>query len=93
MSNYFTQMCRGSEAGSYLRLIDFCITQRWVLEKSDLRAVDFHSGVPAVRISLIHGDPGRFPDPSQNTKPLHLTQSKILNPYTLLNPQDKILNP
>jgi len=25
--NYFTEMCSGSEAGSYLRLIDFCITQ------------------------------------------------------------------
>jgi len=23
MNNYFTQMCSGSEAGSYLRLIDF----------------------------------------------------------------------
>ena len=27
-NNYFTEMCSGSEAGSYLRLIDFCITQR-----------------------------------------------------------------
>ena len=25
--NYFTEICSGSEAGSYLRLIDFCITQ------------------------------------------------------------------
>ena len=25
--NYFTEMCSGSEKGSYLRLIDFCITQ------------------------------------------------------------------
>ena len=25
--NYFTEMCSGSEEGSYLRLIDFCITQ------------------------------------------------------------------
>ena len=25
--NYFTEMCSGSEAGSFLRLIDFCITQ------------------------------------------------------------------
>ena len=24
---YLTEMCSGSEAGSYLRLIDFCITQ------------------------------------------------------------------
>jgi len=24
---YFTEMCSGSESGSYLRLIDFCITQ------------------------------------------------------------------
>jgi len=24
---YFTEMCSGSEAGSYLRLIDLCITQ------------------------------------------------------------------
>jgi len=23
--NYFTEMCSGSEEGSYLRLIDFCI--------------------------------------------------------------------
>ena len=23
-NNYFTEMCSGSEAGSYLRLIDFC---------------------------------------------------------------------
>ena len=23
----FTEMCSGSEAGSYLRLIDFCITE------------------------------------------------------------------
>jgi len=26
-NNYFTEMCSGSEAGSYARLIDFCITQ------------------------------------------------------------------
>ena len=26
-NKYFTKMCSGSEAGSYLRLIDFCITQ------------------------------------------------------------------
>ena len=26
-NNYFTEMCSGSEEGSYLRLIDFCITQ------------------------------------------------------------------
>jgi len=26
-NNYFTEMCSGSEAGSYLRLIDVCITQ------------------------------------------------------------------
>jgi len=26
-NNWFTEMCSGSEAGSYLRLIDFCITQ------------------------------------------------------------------
>ena len=26
-SNYFTEMCSGSEAGSYFRRIDFCITQ------------------------------------------------------------------
>ena len=26
-NNYFTEMCSGSEAGSCLRLIDFCITQ------------------------------------------------------------------
>ena len=26
-NNYFTEMCSGSEAGSYLRLIYFCITQ------------------------------------------------------------------
>ena len=25
--NYFTEMCSGSEESSYLRLIDFCITQ------------------------------------------------------------------
>ena len=26
-NNYFTEMCSGSEEGSYLMLIDFCITQ------------------------------------------------------------------
>jgi len=26
-NNHFTEMCSGSEAGSYLRLIDSCITQ------------------------------------------------------------------
>ena len=26
LNNYFTEMCSGSEASSYLRLIDFCIT-------------------------------------------------------------------
>jgi len=26
-NNYFAEMCSGSEEGSYLRLIDFCITQ------------------------------------------------------------------
>ena len=25
-AHYFTEMCSGSEAGSYLRLIDVCIT-------------------------------------------------------------------
>ena len=25
--NYFTEMCSGSGAGSYSRLVDFCITQ------------------------------------------------------------------
>jgi len=25
-NNFFTEMCSGSEAGSYLRLIDLCIT-------------------------------------------------------------------
>jgi len=25
--NYFVEMCSGSEEGSYLRLIDFCIAQ------------------------------------------------------------------
>ena len=25
--NFFTKMCSGSEAGSYSRLVDFCITQ------------------------------------------------------------------
>ena len=29
-NNYFTEMCSGSEAGSYLRLIDVCITQLWL---------------------------------------------------------------
>jgi len=27
MNNHFTEICSGSEAGSYLRLIDSCITQ------------------------------------------------------------------
>ena len=26
-NNYCTEMCSGAKAGSYLRLIDFCITQ------------------------------------------------------------------
>ena len=26
-NKYFTEMCSGSEAGSYLRFIDLCITQ------------------------------------------------------------------
>ena len=26
-NNYFTQVCSGAEAGSYVRLIDLCITQ------------------------------------------------------------------
>jgi len=26
-NNYFTELCCGSEAGSYLRLIHFCTTQ------------------------------------------------------------------
>jgi len=26
-NNHFTEVCSGSEAGSYLRLIDSCITQ------------------------------------------------------------------
>ena len=29
--NYLTEMCSGSEAGSYLRLIDLCITEQVVL--------------------------------------------------------------
>ena len=39
MNNYFTEMCSGSETGSYSRLIDFCIKcgmfarrRTWVLE-------------------------------------------------------------
>ena len=26
-NNYFTEVCSGSEAGSYVRRIDFCMTQ------------------------------------------------------------------
>ena len=26
---FHTEMCSGSEAGSYLRLVDICITQLW----------------------------------------------------------------
>ena len=26
-NNYFTELCSGSEAGSYLRFVDFCITE------------------------------------------------------------------
>jgi hypothetical protein len=26
-NNYFSEMCSGSEAGSYSRLEDFCVTQ------------------------------------------------------------------
>ena len=32
-SNYFTEIRSGSEAGSYLRLINFCITQSHAEEK------------------------------------------------------------
>jgi hypothetical protein len=28
-NNYFAEMCSGSEEGSYLRLVDFCITELW----------------------------------------------------------------
>ena len=34
MTSHFTEMCSGSEAGSYLRLIDSCITQLKVHEPS-----------------------------------------------------------
>ena len=27
LGSYFTEMCRGSEAGPYLRLMDFCISE------------------------------------------------------------------
>jgi len=39
--NHFTEMCSGSEAGSYLRLIDFCITQS--NKEEDLRAKQYSS--------------------------------------------------
>ena len=29
MNNYFTEACSGSEAGSHLRIVDFCVTQLW----------------------------------------------------------------
>jgi len=33
--NYFTEMCSGSEEGSYLRLMDFCITRLGLRVKED----------------------------------------------------------
>jgi len=33
--NYCTEMCSGSEAGSYVRLIDFCITFRTVSVRTE----------------------------------------------------------
>jgi len=44
-NNYFTEMCSGSEAGSYLRLIDFVyhstLGLRVIKKKKGLRAHDF----------------------------------------------------
>jgi len=36
-NNYFAEMRSGSEGGSYLRLIDLCITQLWAREKQRRR--------------------------------------------------------
>ena len=39
-NTYFTEMCSGSEAGSYLRLIDLCITQLDLVGVDGARAQD-----------------------------------------------------
>jgi len=49
---HFTEMCSGSEAGSYLRLIDSCITQlkaqgpSSTCNESKRRREEFHPGEP-----------------------------------------------
>ena len=59
-----TELCSGSETGSYLRLIDSCITQLKVQgpsrtcneseEEEDLHEDDGGSGIVEVRLSLSH---------------------------------------
>ena len=39
-NNYCTEMCSGSEAGSYLRLIDLCITQLTLVRPAPMMTKD-----------------------------------------------------
>ena len=47
LHNYFTDMYSGSEAGSYLRLIDFCTTQL-----SGMRVIRMKKGEPGLSSAL-----------------------------------------
>jgi len=46
-NNYFTEMCSGSDQGSYLRLTDFCITHSSLASnKEEKKKDERHWGVP-----------------------------------------------
>ena len=52
--NYFTEICSGSEAGSYSRLIDFCVTQRQFPRRLRRNQVNIsNSGKSSFSIALI----------------------------------------
>ena len=52
-NNYFTEMCSGSEAGSYLRLMDFCITHHEVCEALFSRAAVGEARSKVVSVCLM----------------------------------------
>ena len=65
-NTYSAEMCSGSEAGLYLRLIDFCITQLKAQgpsrtcneskyeEESSARSAAHCSALPAIRFNSVH---------------------------------------
>ena len=84
--SYFTDMCSGSEARSYSRLIDFCITQQ--SSKAEEVPVD-----ALVEMRMAAAREASTPPVGSTTYTLHTTPyTTHPTPYTLIHPQVPVNN-